>query len=183
MEGLQSPIDTVTEHKNLKYFTLTKKLTCRQAQWSEYLSQFNLKIHFRPGQLGSKPDAMTHWWDFHPAGGEITLTNVQPILDPSQLAANYTTRNSKMLTDNEPTMPDVWDHAHLLVEIVTHTPNDPLACNIINSISKGKPPTGWHLQDNLLCFKDRTYVPDQILLHLQVIRNHHDHPTSGHFGQ
>ena len=28
LEGLQSLIDTVTDHKNLKYFTLTKKLTC-----------------------------------------------------------------------------------------------------------------------------------------------------------
>ena len=83
----------------------------------------------------------------------------------------------------KPMTPDVQDHAHLLAEIVAHTPNNPLACNIINSISKGNPLTGWHLQDNLLCFKDRTYVPDQISLCLQVIRNHHDHPTSGHFGQ
>ena len=88
-----------------------------------------------------------------------------------------------MLTKDEPTTPDIWDHAHLLADIVTHTLNNPLAHNIINSISKGNPPTGWHLQDNLLCFEDRTYVPDQTSLRLQVIRNHHDHPTSGHFGQ
>ena len=91
--------------------------------------------------------------------------------------------NSEMLTKNKPTMPDVWDHAHLLTEIVTHTLNNPLACNIIDSIVKGNPLTGWHLQDNLLHFKDRIYVPDQISLHLQVIRNHHDHPASGHFRQ
>ena len=158
-------------------------LTCCQARWSKYLSQFNLKIHFRPGWLGSKPDAMTRQWDFHPAGDEITPTNVQPILDPSQLAAKYTATTPETLTKDEPTTPDVWDHAHLLAEIVSHTPNNPLACKIIDSISKGDPLTSWHLQDNLLCFEDRTYVPDQILLCLQVIRNHHDHPTSGHFGQ
>ena len=183
MEGSQSPIDTVTDHKNLEYFTSTKKLTHCQAQWSKYLSQFNLKICFRPGQLESMPDPMTCWWDFHPTGGEITPTNVQLILDPSQLATNYTTTNSKTLAKDKPTMPDVWDHAHLLMEIVTHTLNNPLAHNVIDSISKGNPLTGWHLQDNLLCFKDRIYVPDQISLCLQVIRNHHDHPASGHFGQ
>ena len=117
---------------------------------------------------------MTRWWNFHPAGGEITLTNIQPILDPSQLATNYTATNPKTQTKDKPTMPDVWDHAYRLMEIVTHTPNDPLAHKIINSISKGNPPTSWHLQDNLLRFEDRTYVPDQILLCLQVIRNHHD---------
>ena len=44
LEGSGRPIDTVTDHKNLEYFTSTKKLTQRQARWSEYLSQFNLKI-------------------------------------------------------------------------------------------------------------------------------------------
>ena len=128
-------------------------------------------------------NAMTRQWDFHPTGGEITPTNLRPILEPSQLAANYTATSPETLTEDEPTPPDIWDHAHLLTEIATYTPNDPLARNIIDSISKGNPLTGWHLQDNLLRFEDRTYVPDQTLLRLQVIRNHHDHPTSGHFGQ
>src|SRR5258708_21954464 len=42
LEGSRHPIDMVTDHKNLEYFTSTKKLTCQQAHWSEYLSQFNL---------------------------------------------------------------------------------------------------------------------------------------------
>ena len=42
LEGSGHPINMVTDHKNLEYFTSTKKLTCQQAQWSEYLSQFNL---------------------------------------------------------------------------------------------------------------------------------------------
>jgi RNase H-like domain found in reverse transcriptase len=49
LEGLANPINVVTDHKNLKYFSTTKLLTCRQARWSEYLSQFNLVIRFRPG--------------------------------------------------------------------------------------------------------------------------------------
>ena len=39
LEGLTHPVDTVMDHKNLEYFTTTKK----------FLSQFNLKIWFRPG--------------------------------------------------------------------------------------------------------------------------------------
>jgi len=38
LEGSASPIDVVTDHKNLKYFSTTKVLTCRQARWSKYLS-------------------------------------------------------------------------------------------------------------------------------------------------
>jgi len=59
LEGSASPIDIVTDHKNLEYFLTTKILMHRQARWSEYLSQFNLVIHFRPGRLDTKPDALT----------------------------------------------------------------------------------------------------------------------------
>ena len=58
-------MDTVTDHKNLEYFTTTKKLTQQQVRWSAYLSPFNFKIHFRPGQLGAKPDALTCRWDVY----------------------------------------------------------------------------------------------------------------------
>src|SRR6266511_2133069 len=50
LEGSAAPIDVITEHKNLEYFAPTKLLNRRQAQWSEFLSQFNLIIHFQPGK-------------------------------------------------------------------------------------------------------------------------------------
>ena len=59
LEGSSTPIDIVTNHKNLEYFSTTKLLTRRQAQWSEYLAQLNLVIQFRPSKLGAKPDALT----------------------------------------------------------------------------------------------------------------------------
>jgi len=49
LEGSASPIDVVTDHKNLEYFSTTKILMHQQARWSEYLSQFNLVICFCPG--------------------------------------------------------------------------------------------------------------------------------------
>ena len=69
LEESASPIDIVTDHKNLEYFSTTKVLTRRQARWSEYLSQFNLVIRFRPGHLGTKPDALTRRWDVYPKRG------------------------------------------------------------------------------------------------------------------
>ena len=37
LEYLSYPIDVVTDHKNLEYFSTTKILTQRQVRWSEYL--------------------------------------------------------------------------------------------------------------------------------------------------
>src|SRR5258708_2191854 len=83
LEGLAKTIDTVMDHKNLEYFT-TKKLTRRQARWSEFLSQFNLSIHFRPGRLGAKPDALTWRPDVY-SERAATDCNRQPVLTPHQL--------------------------------------------------------------------------------------------------
>ena len=44
LKGSPTPVDVVTDHKNLEYFSTTKLLTCRQVQWSEFLCQFNLII-------------------------------------------------------------------------------------------------------------------------------------------
>ena len=59
LEGSATPVDIVTDHKNLEYFATTKLLTRWQARWSEFLSQFNLVVRFHPGCLGAKPDALT----------------------------------------------------------------------------------------------------------------------------
>src|SRR5258707_9860123 len=83
LEGSGNPIDMVTDHKNLEYFTSMKKLTCQQAHWSEYLSQFNLWICFCPGRLGTKLDALTCHLDIHPGSRpDITPTNICPLFTP-----------------------------------------------------------------------------------------------------
>ena len=49
LEGAGKPIDVVTDHKNLEYFSSTRMLTRRQVRWSEYLCAFNMVVRFRPG--------------------------------------------------------------------------------------------------------------------------------------
>ena len=63
LEGAGTPIDIITDHHNLQYFSTTKVLSRRQAWCSEYLSQFNMVIRFHPGKLGTKPDALTRRWE------------------------------------------------------------------------------------------------------------------------
>src|SRR4029077_7227646 len=59
LEGSWNPIDVVTNHKNLEYFSTTKLLTQQQAQWSEFLLQFNMIVCFHSGKLGAKPDVLS----------------------------------------------------------------------------------------------------------------------------
>ena len=78
LEGSASPIDVITDHKNLEYFSTSKVLSCQQARWSEFLSQFNLVICFRPRKLGAKPDALTRRWDVYPKEGDSGYARLTP---------------------------------------------------------------------------------------------------------
>src|SRR5882672_8765579 len=93
LEGSGTPINVVTDHKNLEYFCTTKILTRRQARWSEYLSQFNLIVRFRPGKLGTKPDALTRRWDVYLKEGNsdyasVNPQNFRPVFTSEQLASS-----------------------------------------------------------------------------------------------
>ena len=72
LEGSTFPIDVITDHKNLEYFSTTKMLSWRQACWSKYLCTFNLVIRFQPGKLRTKPDALTCHLDLYLKGGLYT---------------------------------------------------------------------------------------------------------------
>ena len=59
LDGARHPIQVLSDHRNLEYFMATKLLNRRQTRWAEFLSQFDFKIVYRPGQAGGKPDALT----------------------------------------------------------------------------------------------------------------------------
>ena len=78
LEGSAQPIDIITDHKNLEYFSTTKLLTHRQARWLEFLCQFNLAVRYCPGKLGAKPNTLTRRWDVYPKEGDKDYAHVNP---------------------------------------------------------------------------------------------------------
>ena len=53
------PVQVLMDHKRLKYFMITKKLTPRQARWTEFLSEFNFVISYQSGKKNDKANALT----------------------------------------------------------------------------------------------------------------------------
>ena len=181
-------------------------LTRRQARWSEFLSQFNLFIRFRPGRLGAKPDALTRRWDVYPKGGDgdyaqVNPHNFRPVFTHSQLApsvrAEYahlnphslravitretfiaSLRATSLLT---PALraSQLMDSASLHSDIRAALSSDSLASEHLT-----RPEGRWTLaSDSLLLLDGRIYVPDAANLRLRVLQYHHDHPLAGHYGQ
>jgi len=59
LEGATHPVEIWTNHKNLEYFMMAKKLNRRQARWSLHLARFDFLLHHRPGCTMGKPDALS----------------------------------------------------------------------------------------------------------------------------
>src|ERR1700730_11010352 len=78
LEGSETPVDVVTNHKNLEYFSMVCLLIQHQARWLEFLSQFNFMIRFCPGRLRMKPNALTRCWDIYPKEGDSDYACVNP---------------------------------------------------------------------------------------------------------
>ena len=129
LEGPAYSIDVIMDHKNLEYFSTTKVLTQRQAQWSEYLSQFNLVIRFHPGCLGTKPDTLTRRCDVYPKEGNTSYAtinphNFKPIFTQEQLAASV---QATVLLFSSLRIATVMDLDTLHQDILSALPSDPIA--------------------------------------------------------
>ncbi|KAJ3560639.1 hypothetical protein NP233_g10703 [Leucocoprinus birnbaumii] len=176
LEGLALPVDVVTNHKNLEYFSTTKVLTHRQACWSKYLAQFNPVIRFCPGQLGTRPDALTRQWDIYLKGGNngyatVNPHNFRPVFTQEQLAASL---QASALYFPTLCAGVVIDYDLLHKDILAALPSDPIASQHLSS-----PQGCWSVDsDGFLRLDDCIYVPDSNNLPLRVLQYKHDHMLS-----
>ena len=182
LEGSALPVDVVTDHKNLIYFSTSKVLTRCQARWSEYLSQFNLIIRFRPGKLGMKPNALTRCWDVYPKEGDKGFTcinpqNLHPVFTTEQLNASLRATHLQFPILRASTLMDIKQlHNNILFVL----PSDPVAQIHLSDTSHPR----WSIDvTGLLHLDSCIFVPKADDLHLRVLRFKHDHPLLGHYGQ
>jgi len=63
--GAQHPIHVCTDHKNLQYFKEPQKIMGWQAQWMEFLQDFDYHIEHIPGTMNMITDLPSHWKDLN----------------------------------------------------------------------------------------------------------------------
>ena len=137
-------------------------------------------IRFHPGKLGTKPDALTWWWNIYPKEGErsyaaVNPHNFRPVFTNEQLASSlqatilYTpVLRATTIMDLETLHSDI--HSVLRSDpAISEQLSNPTLCWTID-------PTG------LLHLDNRIYVPNSGNLWLRVLQYKHDHPISGCFG-
>jgi transposase InsO family protein len=202
LEGSRHQVEVITDHKNLEYFMTTKQLTRRQARWSEFLADFDFLIRYRPGRLGAKPDALTRRSDVYPPGGPgaYALANPQnfqqiikdgqfiddssspspstsstPSVTPSTSSVNPNPDSSLRLT--------IIDNEALRDKIKEALDKDEFSQAKLQEAKDDPDDSPYSISnDGLLLYQNGIFVPDINDLRLQVVHNHHDHPTAGHPG-
>ena len=165
---LGSPFPTVilSDHKNLTYWKEAQKLNRRQARWYLHLSEFDLKLVHTPGTRMIQSDALSRRPDHIPAEDN---DNEDIIILPDNIFI-------KMI-DTE-----------LQDTIVRETLKDNFFTSALLALKEsGTPPiksdlADWKLEDGILFFRDKCYVPPTEDLRREITRRYHNSPSSGHPG-
>src|SRR5258708_38937127 len=154
LEGSAKVIDMVTNHKNLEYFTSSKKLSQQQARWTKFLVQFNMKVRFRPGRLGSKLDALMHRWDIYTEGDdpEAIATNVRPVFTSDQLAEVLVLACAGSMEDLMPS--NTLDQDACTTSITAAYVEDNCALKLWEQIRSANQPDGWTEREGCLLFHE-----------------------------
>ncbi|TIA47146.1 hypothetical protein D6C77_10332 [Aureobasidium pullulans] len=199
----ETPVQVLTDHKALEYFTTKQRLSRRQIRWSEFMSEFNWKITYRPGAQQGKPDALSRRSADFPQSpdDEREMDRYQALIRPEnlpsmQLPADSTSLSAVLLaslTSNEELLlePSLHD------KICVNQPFDTLAKAITDALAQGAqkltpflPADLKHvtisladctLQEGLVYVKNALYVPPGFRTH--VIDDHHATPLASHPGR
>ncbi|SOV05166.1 uncharacterized protein UDID_17854 [Ustilago sp. UG-2017a] len=176
LEGAKFPVQVLTDHRSLEYFTTTKQLNRRQARWSELLADFDFVIQYRPGAQAGLPDALTRRSDMRPKDRGLSLMqehnpgNFQTLLKPHQLRLAAT----GILTVKS----DITDKIHDAL------PRDPWTSSLLERVHLGSAPPGFAINSmNLLTYQDSVCVPEVDDLRLLIVQDCHNSPAAGHPGR
>src|SRR5258708_14891183 len=112
---------------------------------------------------------------------EPAATNVCPVFTIKQLAGTPVLVRTGMMED--PTPSNTLDHDALAKSITTAYAEDKLAKKICEQIKTTNQLDGWTEREGRLLFHEWKYILNKGMLRLHTIRDHHDHPTAGHFGE
>jgi transposase InsO family protein len=166
LEGPKYPVQVLTDHKNLLYFTSTKELNQRQVRWSEELSRYNFQINYRKGSENGKADTLSRRPDYDVDSN----TPPQSILRLNEQGSIEYNRRSLAATVHIETK----DHDELIKQGYK---KDSTAQRILSGPDKHP---GFQIQNNRILFQNKNYVPVYVVP--QIIKDYHEHPVYGHQG-
>ena len=165
LQGFQFLTVILSDHKNLTYFWTAQKLNHRQACWSLFLSEFDLKLIHVPGSWMIQSDSL-----FRRSDHILNDTNNDDVI---------------VLPDN--VFICLLD-LDLQDEVLQKTIDNEFFSKAVTSLREHGPTPihsaldDWSNDNGLLFYQGHYYIPDDRDLLLKVMWQHHDSNTAGHPG-
>ena len=168
-----SPHTTIvlSDHKNLTYYREAKKLNRRQARWSLYLSEYDVKLVHTPGNKMIQSDALSRRPDLCP---ENDKDNEDIIMLPDDLFLNLIDLElQKKIAISDDLDGNAAEALKLLLETAP------------TSMTAGLDDWTMDTTDgrNILFYKGKNYIPRNTELRREIVKTFHDHETAGHPGE
>jgi RNase H-like domain found in reverse transcriptase/Integrase zinc binding domain/Reverse transcriptase (RNA-dependent DNA polymerase) len=159
-----------TNHQNLTYFRKAQKLSDRQARWSLFLSEFDIKLQHLPGNKMILSDALSRRLDHCPEEEETK----EEILLLDDLFLNLLDINLRdRITKNKDYDFDVTRAIELLQEDGPTSIQNDLEDWKIEEVNDQK----------TIFYKGKQYIPKDQELRRDILKLFHDHEMVGHPGE
>ena len=162
--GAEHTLTIHCNHKSLTYYKSPQHLTLCQAWWWNNLSWYNFNLVHIPGMKLIQAEVLSCWLD-HMQGQEedelVTMLLTDLFLNLISI--------------------DLCNHIAKLTE------TDAYAATIYSCIKRKAPPlwtalTDWTLDNGLILFKNKVYVPEDLDLCWSIIAETHELPVARHPG-
>jgi hypothetical protein len=176
LEGARHDFEVWTDHKNLEYFRTAQKLNRRQARWSLLLSRFNYTLHHRPGRSMGKPDALSRRAD-HDTG---EADNEDVVLLKPELFVIRALEGVELMGEEAAILREVRKgNREGKQEDAVAVIAKELAKSSISSTRTAE----WTIENGVLLFRGKIYVPNDPDLRRRIVAQHHDSKIAGHPGR
>ena len=177
LEGSVHPIQIITDHRNLLYFTTNRLLNYRQTKWPKFLSRFIFKISYCPGTLHGKVDALTRQQDESEEENEEHQAHWMQTILKSQ--------NLGLLAD----IPPVNGHSQFETLLEEAYKADPFPSEVIALLLSGKQACNkillneCEIRNERLYYRNHLFLPNYEELQLYLLQQHQNVLSAGHYGQ
>jgi len=152
----------------------TKELVGRQIRWMEILSQYYIKIEYRQGKEGGKPDALTRREGDLPKNNDERIRQREGILLPKAQyfeiieMVKFQSNEKELLQKAAKQDSEQQGIKKALEEKIQE----------MKGVALGL--CQW--KDDLLGYQGKIWAPNEDKLRVELIKQHQDIPTSGHGG-
>lgn len=176
LEGATYVVEIWTDHKNLEYFMTNQKLNRRQARWALFLSRFDFMLKHRPGKSIGKPDALSRRSDFDRGESDNVDTT---LLKPKFFKVNAMRQTGEVIAEGP--------EKSILFKIRKSKAYDESVAKAIEELKRS--PTKhlrkeeWSLDQELILFNGKVYVPKDMAIRTEIVKLCHDSTIAGHPGR